>query len=273
MTDINTPDTPAPAAPQVQPGPWENDIRQTFADPQTAAAVDQFLRARVQPRVTQLEQELAGARGGQELLTAFQEDPVGTFNAVQQQLVEAGYLPAQAQQMAQAAYAESQQQPAAAAPAQTAAAGQEDPRVAEMYAAYQQAAELEAYDAQVAAIVNDPANADINPNRYHTFVAAADGDFQKALEMYRADVAGILRDYGIDPTTATPQQQESAAALAEAGQQEAAGAPPVMGTGSAAGAGAPIPTQPDYRGMDGLNKAIDDAVAAMVRKGPAPPVA
>lgn len=252
-----------PAAPALQPGPWENDIRQSFTDPQVAAQVDNFLRARVQPRVTQLEQQVAQTKDATELWDAFHSNPEGTFNAIRAQLVEAGYDVAEANAIAGNAQAE-----AAAAPppaAQTAAAQAEDPRVAEMYADWTRTRELSAYDAEIERITADPANADIDPNLYHTYVSAADGDFEQAINMYRHHVTNILTRYGIDPAEATLQQAQAAAQVAEGEQRQESGAPPVMGQG-AGGAGAPVPTQPEYQGRDGLHKAIEDATAQMMRK-------
>lgn len=262
----------------IQPGPWQADIEQAFTDPATAEAVDGFLRSRVQPRVTQLEQQLASTRDAQNLWDAIHNDPVGTFEAIRNDLVSAGYPVAEAAAVAQQTVQEGQQAPPPAA-AQTASAAQEDPRIAEMYASYQQERELAAYDATIAEIVADPANADINPNRLHTFVAAADGDFQRALDMYRADVATVLQTYGIDPTTATPLQQEQAAEIAGRAQapgQIAPVAPPVVGAG-AGGAGAPVPTQRDYaaEGMspqEALHRAIEDAAKGALGSGEAPPI-
>lgn len=262
----------------IKPGPWQADIESAFTDPDVQEAVDQLIRERVQPRMTQLEQQLAGARDAQNLWDQIHQDPVGTFNALRDELVAAGYPLSEAQSAAAAAVQEGQASPPpAAAPATTAAAAQEDPRVAEMYAYWQSQREMEQYDATVAQIVNDPANADINPNRYHTYVAAADGDFEKALSMYRSDVLQILADYGIDPEQATAQQQEAASALAAGQAAPQSGAPPVMGNGTGAGAGAPIPTQPDYVAegispQDALHKAIEDAAKASLGTGTPPPV-
>jgi hypothetical protein len=102
----------------------------------------------------------------EELWRAFQTDPVGTYERVGQELAAAGYVA-------------------------------EDPRVAELYAAYTQQQELAAYDAAIQAIMDDPTNADINPNRLHAFVAAADGDFNLALQLYRSDAGTILAAYGL----------------------------------------------------------------------------
>lgn len=262
----------APPAPQIPASPWQQDLTSRF-DAQTAAQVDTYLRERWQPRVTQLEQQYAETQSARELLASFQSDPVGTFNGVKQELINAGYTVEQATAAAQQQHDAAVAAPPAPAPAQTAAAQTEDPRLAEMYADWTRQRELQAYDAEIARIVNDPTNADINPNRLHTFVAAADGDFTKALDMYRADVADVLTAYGIDPSTATPQQQEAAAAEAQAA---ANGAPPVMSAGAG---GAPVPTQADYAAQgltptQALHKSIEDAAANMVRSGQsAPPIA
>ena len=267
-------DPAAPAAPQIPASPWQQDLQSRFTDPAVAAQVDAYLRERWQPRVTQLEQQYAETQPARDLLTSFQQDPVGTFNGVRQELINAGYTIEQATAAAQQQYDAAQTAPPAPpTPTQVAAAQTEDPRVAEMYAHWQQEQELRAYDAQIEAIVNDPANADINPNRLHTFVAATDGDFQKALDMYRADVAAVLTTYGVDPSTATPQQQDAAAAQAQAAQQQSA--PPVV----AAGAGSPVPTTPNYAAegltpQQALHKSIEDAAANMLRSGQsAPPIA
>lgn len=254
--------------------PWKQDIDSRFTDPETAAAVDQLIRERIQPRVTQLEQQLAGTRDAQGLWERIHQDPLGTFNALRDELVGLGYPVAEATAAAEATINEAQTSPTAE-PQHTAAAAQEDPRVAEMYADWQRQRELAQYDATVEQIVNDPANADINPNRYHTFVAAADGDFNRALEMYRADVATVLQTYGIDPATATPQQQEQAAELAA--NQAAPGAPPVISNGNGGGAAAPVPTQPDYAAegispTEALHKAIEDAAKGALGTGVAPPI-
>jgi hypothetical protein len=105
-------------------------------------------------------------RDEEQFWTSLQRDPVGTMRWMQQELAAAGYQVT-------------------------------DPRLDEMHAVYQQERELQAYDQMVEQIVNDPRNADINPNRLHLYVSAAEGDFNKALEMYRADTANMLTDYGL----------------------------------------------------------------------------
>jgi hypothetical protein len=98
------------------------------------------------------------------LFDSYAADPVGTHQAISQELAQAGY----------------QTQP-------------EDPRLAEMYADYQRNNELLAYDAEVERLA--ALNPDVNPNRLHTYIAAADGDFEAAVSMYRNDTAQALSDH------------------------------------------------------------------------------
>lgn len=252
------------APPAVAAGPWEQDIRSTFTDPQVAATVDAFLRSKIQPRMTTLEQQVAAAENAKALWDAFQEDPVAAYAEITRELygqehgqatleyLQSRLQPAQTEPVAQAA----QTEPVAQQP-------QLDPNTMltpEELAEWRRERELQAYDQAVDQILGDPANADINRELYHTFVAAAEGDFQEAIQRYRAHVAQTLVLYGIDPATATAAQQAAAAA-----------APPVMGS-EVAGAGAAPPAQPEYRGQEGLHKAIEDATAQMTRNREAPPV-
>ena len=101
------------------------------------------------------------------------------------QLTAQGYSPSEANAYINGVLAAEQSAPAP------------DPRYEEMYAQWQEQQQLTAYDSAIAQIVNDPANGDINPNAFHTFVAAAEGNFARALEMYRADRAQILSDHGL----------------------------------------------------------------------------
>ena len=109
-----------------------------------------------------------------ELWRAFQTDPVGTYEAIGHQLTQAGMRP-------------------------------DDPRLAEMYDEFTRQRNLAAYDAEIERIISDPANGDINPNRLHTYVAAADGDFERAVQMYRADTAQIVADYRLAPVEPAPR--------------------------------------------------------------------
>jgi hypothetical protein len=146
------------------------------------------------------------------LWESFQTDPVGTYEAVTADMAAAGYPVG-------------------------------DPRVGEMYDAWKSERELAAYDATIEAIVNDPANADIDPNRLHTFVAAADGDFANALELYRADVARVLDTYGVNGQGQTGGFDHTAPLPGETQR------PPVE----------------NLSPKDALHKAIEEASAAALR--------
>jgi hypothetical protein len=100
---------------------------------------------------------------GDELLAAFQADPAGAYAQIGAELEQAGYIT------------------------------RSDPRIDQMYADYQRQQELAAYDNAIAEVVS--ANPDVDPNRIHTYVAAAEGDFEQALQLYRADTARVLSTY------------------------------------------------------------------------------
>src|SRR5579862_4832216 len=98
------------------------------------------------------------------LWNAFHADPAGTYEALGRELQQAGFPVT-------------------------------DPRYEQMLESWQREQELRAYDEQVAQIVSDPANADIKAELLHGFVAAADGNFDRALDMYRAHSAAMLKEY------------------------------------------------------------------------------
>jgi hypothetical protein len=107
------------------------------------------------------------------LMESYANDPVGTHRAISQELAAAGY--------------------------QTSA---DDPRVAEMYEAWKSEREMEQYDQSIAEILNRPENSDLLESRIHQYVVAAEGDFQKAVELYRTDTAQVLDYYGHAPGAA-----------------------------------------------------------------------
>jgi hypothetical protein len=113
------------------------------------------------------------------LWNAFATDPAGTYQAVGEQLRDAGI--------------------------QTT-----DPRLAEMYNDWQSQRDLAAYDQQVEAIC--ATNPDIDPNLFHQSVAAANGDWDQAVQIYRANITRTLQRYGVDPTVATAATEQPMAA-------------------------------------------------------------
>lgn len=269
-------DEPTPESTQAPPaqlsGPWEADIRAAFTDPTVQATVDAFLRSKVQPRMTQLEQSVAAADNAKQLWDAFQADPATTYAEITREL----YGPEHGQ--AALEYLE-QRLTATPAPAETPpvaepARQQFDPETQlspDEVQAWRQEQELKQYDRALDEVLSDPANKDIDRDLFHTYVAAAEGDFENAVARYRAHVAEVLTRYGIDPASATPAQQGAAAEVAEG--EASTSAPPVMGS-EVAGNGVNTPTQPEYRGTEGLHRAIEDATRQSLSKrgDQAPPI-
>lgn len=241
-------------------GPWQADIEANFEDPAVRATVDAFLRSKIQPRMTQLEQQIASTAQARELWDAFQKDPSATYAGITRELwgdelAEEAFRAMEAKQQAALAPPAEPAEPAAPEPAAP-APQPVDPRYEQMLNEWTQQQELAAYDAQVEAITSDPANADIDPNLLHTFVAAAEGDFDEAILRYRDFAAKFLVRYGMTPSEAADAQ---------------AAAPPVMGA-DAGGAGAAPPVQKTYQGQQGLYDAIDEAMNQMRQNKQAPPV-
>lgn len=248
----------AVAAPAVGAGPWEQDIRQAFTDPQEAARVDAFLRAKVQPRMTQIEQQAAVAENAKRLYEAFENDPAEAYAAVSRELY-GDYADAALTALQTAIQAENQQVQQQVQQAEQQQA-QLDPRVERMVLSWEQQENQRLYDIEMARIANDPANADINPNLMHTFVAAADPEqgnvFDQAVDLYRQDAA-LRAQAGAPPLGEAPAVGQAP--------------PPVMGTG-AGGATSATPTQKVYRGREGLDEAMDDFMAMQRANRQGPPV-
>ena len=264
MADEETPETPAP--PALAAGPWQHDIELVFQDPQVRATVDNFLRSKVQPRMTQYEQQLAASKDAMELWKSFEDNPAGTYAAITTQLYgeEVGKAALDALEQRMNNQPTPEEPPVAETPAAP------DPRFDEVYKYFeerrakdQEAEELAAYDAAVAQIAADPANADIVINRkFHQCVADCNGEFDQAIALYREEVARerleVMNSLGL-----TEEQ------LAELHAKQ----PPPPTLGHEASNGTAPPTALEYRGRDGLNRAIDDVVAQMKAKSQAPPVA
>lgn len=135
---------------------------------------------------------MASEQDAIELWNAFAQDPTGTYEQLGRELEQAGY--------------------------QTGS----DPRIDEMYEYVQSqtqgeqaAAEMEQYNAVLDELLSDPALADINRDRFHSFVAATDGDFEQAIAMYREDAARarveVVESLGLTPEQVAELQRQDAA--------------------------------------------------------------
>lgn len=76
---------PPEVAPDSQ-SPWANDLQQLFEDEGVRGNVDAFLREKVQPYITKIEQESAADRRAKNLWDQFTEDPYDTFERVAEEI-------------------------------------------------------------------------------------------------------------------------------------------------------------------------------------------
>lgn len=228
---------PAPAAPAPQPpapagdSPWAADLAGIVPDEALRGNVDGYLREKWQPRVTQLEQQVAASRDASRLYEDLRESPVETYLAMTEQLFGEEAL-THAQQM----FAIEQANQEAAA-AQGTEAPPMDPRLQALLDREEQAQREAAYAQELATIrAQDP---ELQDEIFHPFVIAADGDFTAAHESYRAFVAQAKQLYGGAAVESTPP-------------------PTVVGTESAGTTAPPIAPR-----FDSLDAALDDTLDEM----------
>lgn len=193
-----------PAQQAAGDAPWSQDLVGLFPDESVRGQVDQFLRTKVQPHVTHVEQQYAPAR---ELWQDLQGDQsIGTYLAVAQQLYGQDVAQAVAQAFqqhsgpAEAPANEPQQQPPASAltPEQLAAIE------------YAQAAQAEDHWKRELARIGVPEE---DGELFAPFVVAADADVDAALALYQQ------WQQRSSPVTPPEPQQTPPATLGDAGAQ------------------------------------------------------
>lgn len=237
-------------------GPWATDLALVFTDPTERARVDNFLRAKVQPYTTQLEQQVAGGRNAQALWNDLNTDVDTTFAALANEIYgdEKGTAIVDA---VKAQLAANEQTGAAVTETDAAAAvvpAALDPRLEKMIQTFEEQQATNQYDTLMGQTVAAPGNEDIDPQNLHPFVAAAQGNFNTAVTMYRQFEAKFK---GVGDGTITAEQL---------GQRTA---PPVMGTGDGGAAPSTIPAVPKKETLDqAINSFMADSRAARQ----APPV-
>lgn len=228
------PPVPEPVVtPPANDAPWANDIAFITDDAQRAQ-VDEYLRTKVQPRVTKLEQDLAELRPAQELYDDLIADRDGTLTAVVEQL----YDPEVAEQIKAALTP-----PAEQTPAQERQVAEMDPRLKAVVEDYEERTARERYEAELARVKQ--ANPDVDLELFHPFVIASD-DMDSAVAAYNKWVATATEKLG------PPAVKEDPPATVEAN-----------GSGAT-----PPPTETRYETLDA---AIDAAIAES-RKSPPPAV-
>lgn len=227
-------------------GPWTGDLESVFTDEGIRTQVDAFLREKVQPYVTQLEQRSKPSQEDEIALALYsdlREDPGSTYLAITEELF--GPEAAESiQEALQSAYGIEDQEPEP----QTTDTPL-DPRVARVIESFEAREAREAYDAALTQVKTQAQTEQVNLNDelFHPFVVSAEGDMQAAYDAYKAW-------YGQAASVFNPQTET----------QEAPQAPPVIGSDTQAPA-AP-PTQPSYSSLD---DALDDFFA---EQKAAPPV-
>jgi hypothetical protein len=237
---------PAVEAPR-NDGPWASDLDLLGLDQDTRGKVDTFLRAKIQPYTTKLEQDVAAARPAAALYGDLTnpEKSVDAYVAITYEMFgqEAGdkvlsTLQGQTPEEQQATVA------AAVAPAaDTPQFAQLDPETQAFLNEQRQEAAIRQYDKDMAAVIE--ANPDIRPEHLHIWVAQADGDFNQAVALYRQYIGDFITAPEGGPV-----------------------APPVLGSDTGGAAASNMPVAP-------RKQTIEDAVnntVAMFRKQEAPPV-
>jgi len=161
------PEAPQPVAAPPAPGPWSQDIS-FITDDGVRNQVDQYLREKWQPRMTQLEQTAAQATESQRLMNDLINSPNETMEAL---AAELNWTPQQLQQVVEEqVYEPTQETPTV------------DPRVQNMLEHFEQQQAQSAYDQEMnRAVERHPG---LKPDLFHPFVSAADGDFDNAYQMY-----------------------------------------------------------------------------------------
>lgn len=245
--DQQPPETTPPAAPApvIGTGPWAADLAAQFTDAEIRGQVDQFMRERVQPHTTKLEQEVAASKDAMNLWKQFEENPVDAYVAVTHEL----FGEDAAQKLLAQLQAEQAQQPVAPQqqPNFDPAA---DPRIAAALQYIEEQQNTAVYDGELERIKT--AHPEIDTDLLHPFIAAAEGNFDNAVELYTEWLSRL-----------TPAETGEEAATTE---QQAA--PPALGSDTGA---APSTTPVEPR-KQSINEAIDEWAAELRANKEAPPV-
>jgi len=252
----NVEEQPATAAPSppvantTPASPWSKDL-DFIEDEATRQSVDSYLREKVQPYVTDLEQKSAEAR---RLYDAFDANPDATFEQVAKEF----YGPEAAKAISDYVQAIESAEDEGAQPQPD--AGQLPPEVQELIDWRREQKDKAAFDAEFTRIKTIPGNENIDKELFIPF-AAQSSTFEEAAAKYR----DWESKWG--PRTPAPGTET---ATADASAQPGTQAPATLGQQGVEG-GSPTPTEKHY---DSYHDAIDDFFAEEAQKGQqlAPPV-
>lgn len=195
-----TPPEPAPAAapePAPQPGPWDADLA-VFEDPELRAQVDGFMREKVQPRMTQLETQLAQRKPAHDLY----DDLSGSdADEALKQVIAEIHDPELAEKFAALLEPEvpTEPEPEPVPVAETPAPVELPQEIQEIVAERQAAKEQEDYDNDLKRVQALHPDLKIEDEFFAPFVAAAEGDFDIAVDLFRTFEAKATERYGPAP--------------------------------------------------------------------------
>ncbi len=236
-----TPEAAEPVAPAA--GPWSSDLETYFEDEAVRQQADAFLREKIQPHVTRLEQDVSGLADARSLYEDLQENPDETLLSV----AAAIYGDEAAEAIAQALNGqefEDEESDESTDPVEQAL----PPEVAEVVQEFQATKQREAYEAELTR-ASQAYGEGFVPEDFAPFVVAADGDIDTALEGYKQFMGRIQQRYQpVEPAVEDPQ------------------APAALGT-QATGS---VSTPPINKRYDSLDDALDDTLDEMRQAREAP---
>jgi hypothetical protein len=234
-TPVQEPVAVEPPAAQGQgSGPWSDDLQSVFTDDGIRTQVDAFLREKVQPYVTQLEQKSKPSQEQEIAISLYddlRQDPGSTYLAITEELF--GEEAAEAIQQALSSSFGIEDEPETPTPDTPL-----DPRLARVIESFEAREAQEAYDSALTQ-VKTQAQAEgvpLEDSLFHPFVVSAEGDMSVAYDAYKEFVSQAPQKLGL--ATEQPAAPE---------------APPAIGSDIQAPA-AP-PTEPSYSSLD---DALDD---------------
>lgn len=230
--------TPAPEtapaqaeAPTQGSGPWAQDLASIFEDEAVRGQVDGFLREKVQPYTTKLEQERAGLADAERLWTDLSTNPLDAYLQLTQELFDPEAAQVVIDALNPGDFDGFEELP------QEGEQPQRDPEVEAMLEEHRNSKIEAVYNSELQRVVAANPGVPGLQDNLHPFIAAHEGDFDTALEHYKQIVSGIAPAQ----TTGTPT------------------APPVIGSTEAAPAGTP-PIQKHY---SSISDAVDDFTAEL----------
>lgn len=234
--EVDAPVVDAPAA--TLSGPWAKDLEAAFTDPEMQRTVDAFLREKVQPHVTRMEQNVAELADAKVLMDDLINRPGETFLALTEELFGQDKAASVYDALQTGAVVEKPDGEGGTDLVVTDASAL-DPETKALLAELKADKDRAVYDNAIADTVTKYADTvKIVPDLFHPFVHTADGDLDKAAGAYKAFYDRFATEFGVvtPPPAALP------------------GAPPTLGGESASGGTTP-PVEKHY---DSIGDALDD---------------